>query len=204
MKTRQEIKKLAQNQFVSNYWMCVGAFVVYYLAFTAISFITMGIGTLLLLPPLTVGLSYFSLSIYRGKPSSIEGIFTEGFSNYGRKLGGILWMELFIFLWSLLFVIPGIIKAIAYSLTPYILADCPEVTATEALKLSMRMTQGYKGDIFVMYLSFFGWQFLNGFTAGILGVFFVNPYMNLSIAGLYDELKTKALSTGIVKHTELI
>ena len=112
-------------------------------------------------------------------------------------------MELFIFLWSLLFVVPGIIKAIAYSFTPYILAEYPNVPATEAVKISMRMTQGHKGEIFMMSLSFLGWFLLNGFTFGILGIFYVNPYFYVSVAGQYQDLKELALQNGVVSLDEL-
>ncbi|MGL4606019.1 MAG: DUF975 family protein [Eubacteriaceae bacterium] len=203
MKTRQEIKEIAKFEFFNNYWLCVGALVLYFLANAIAGSITYGIGTIFLLPPLLVGISYFSLTIYRGESCSIEGMFSKGFSNYGRTLGGILWMQLFIFLWALLLVIPGIIKGYAYSMAPYILADCPKVSATDALKISMRMTNGYKWDIFVMYLSFIGWMILNGFTLGILGLFYTNPYISISLAGLYDELKFNALRNGVIDPSEL-
>jgi len=156
-----------------------------------------------LFPPLFVGHSGFSLKIYKGVTTSVSDMFSTGFNNYWRKVGGILWMQLFIFLWSLLFIIPGIIKSLAYFMTPYILADSKNVSATEALKLSMRMTKGYKGDIFVMQLSFFGWYLLNALTFGLLGIFYVNPYMYTSLAGLYEELKQNAIESGIVLAEEL-
>ena len=153
--------------------------------------------------PLSVGYYSFSLRIYRGVPADINGMFREGFSNYWRHVGGMLWMGLFTMLWSLLFVIPGIIKALAYFMAPYILADCPNVTATDALKLSMRMTAGHKGKIFVMGLSFIGWGILTALTGGILGIFYTGPYMSTSYAGLYDELKNEALAKGVVSPLEL-
>jgi uncharacterized membrane protein len=67
----------------------------------------------------------------------------------------------------------------------------------------MRMTDGYKGDIFVMGLSFFGWELLNGLTFGILGILYVNPYLYTSLAGLYQELKMNALARGTVRYEEL-
>ncbi|MGV8906788.1 MAG: DUF975 family protein [Acetobacterium sp.] len=206
MKTRQEIKEISKQQFSNNYWISVGAAALAMLiiiAVSAASSFLMGIGTILLTPPILVGLYYFSLSIYRGESPTIETMFSSGFRNYGRKLGGMLWMYLFIYLWSLLFIIPGIIKSIAYSMTPYILGDHPNVTAKEALKISMRMTEGYKGDIFVMYLSFVGWLILSSITLGLVGIFYSYPYMYISFAGLYEELKNHALETGTVHATEL-
>ena len=156
-----------------------------------------------LLPPLLVGHSGFSLKIYKGITTSVNYMFSSGFDNYWRKVGGILWMQLFIFLWSLLFIIPGIIKSYAYFMTPYILADSKNVSATEALKISMRMTKGYKGEIFVMQLSFFGWFLLNALTFGLLGILYVSPYMYTSLAGLYEELKQDAIESGVILAEEL-
>ena len=112
-------------------------------------------------------------------------------------------MQLFIFLWSLLFLIPGIIKSLAYFMAPYILAECENVTATEAIKLSKRMTSGYKGEIFVMQLSFILWNMLSMITFGVLGVLYVNPYIYISLAGLYEELKQNAIAAGVVSIEEL-
>lgn len=154
-------------------------------------------------PPVIVGYNSFTLNIYRGFKDSVGGMFSRGFSNYWRKVGGMLWMELWVFLWSLLFIIPGIIKALSYFMAPYILADCPAVTATDALKLSMRMTDGHKGKVFVMGLSFIGWGILSGLTFGILGILYTGPYMSTSFAGLYDELKNNALANGAVRPEEL-
>lgn len=204
MKTRQEIKATAKLNFSYNYWISVGCIFLVFLTVGALGSLTFGIGTLLVAPPILVGLSFFSLTVYRGVTPEIETLFTTGFNNYGRNLGGMLWMYLFIYLWTLLFIIPGIIKSFAYSMTPYILADYPNVPATEALKISMKMTDGYKGDIFVMYLSFFGWMILSAITFGLVGIFYSSPYMYVSLAGLYEELKDNALATGAVQTSELI
>lgn len=106
-------------------------------------------------------------------------------------------------LWSLLFVIPGIIKAISYALTPYILADCKNVRATDALKLSMRMMEGHKWEYFVLGLSFIGWMLLTSLTCGLLYVFYVGPYMNNTFAGYYAERKAAALAEGTVTQAQL-
>jgi uncharacterized membrane protein len=203
MKSRQEIKATAKQQFSENYWMSVGAVILAFLIIGAASGVSFGIGYLLLAPPIMIGIQFFSLSVYRGEMPSLETMFTTGFSNYGRKLGGMLWMWLFTYLWMLLLIVPGIIKAIAYSMTPYILADCPNVNATEALKISMRMTQGHKGEIFVMYLSFIGWFLLSGITFGLVGIFYTNPYFYISLGGLYEEIKENAIDNGVVTLSEL-
>lgn len=170
---------------------------------SVLSGISLGVAAFILVPSLVIGLNFFSVAMYRGDATSLEDIFREGFDNFGRKLGGYLWMELFIYLWSLLFVIPGIIKAISYALTPYILADCKNVRATDALKLSMRMMEGHKWEYFVLGLSFIGWMLLTSLTCGLLYVFYVGPYMNNTFAGYYAERKAAALAEGTVTQAQL-
>lgn len=201
---RAAIKQRAKDAFTSQYGITIGVYVLYIIICTAVSGASLGIAALLICPPLAVGYAYFLVRIYKGEVGDISDMFTAGFTNYGKNLGGMLWMYLFTFLWSLLFVIPGIVKGIAYSMTPYILADCPNVSPTDALKLSMRMTAGHKGGIFVMYLSFLGWAFLSAVTAGILWLLYAGPYMSASFAGLYTVLKQKAIESGTIRAEELL
>jgi len=203
MKLRANIKLQAKQNFQAQYWLCVGAYVLYMLIMSAASSVTMGLGAFFLAPPLMVGYYSFSLKVYRGQQGDIGEMFTDGFADYWRNVGGILWMQLWVFLWSLLFIIPGIIKTFAYFMTPYILADSKNVSPTQALKLSKRMTRGYKGKIFVMMLSFIGWGILSILTSGILTIFWTGPYYNKSLAGMYDELKASALANGTVTPEEL-
>lgn len=203
MKSRKEIKGIAKDAFYRQYWLCVGANVIVMALCSVLSGISLGVAAFILVPSLVIGLNFFSVAMYRGDATSLEDIFREGFDNFGRKLGGYLWMELFIYLWSLLFVIPGIIKAISYALTPYILADCKNVKATDALKLSMRMMEGHKWEYFVLGLSFIGWMLLTSLTCGLLYVFYVGPYMNNTFAGYYAERKAAALAEGTVTQAQL-
>lgn len=203
MFNRVGIKSVAKNNFQAQYGISIGAFALFVLISSAAASVSFGLGALLITPPLLVGYASFCLRIYKGERGDISDMFTAGFADYGRSLGGILWMYLFTFLWTLLFFIPGIVKAIAYSMTPYILSDCPKVSSIEALKLSMRMTQGHKGGIFVMYLSFLGWAILSGLTFGILGFLYVGPYFSTSLAGIYVDLKERALAGGIIHAEEL-
>ena len=155
--------------------------------------------------PLEIGLCYFFVMNVLGRADSISVTtpFTAAFTNFGRKLGGYLWMVLFSFLWSLLFIIPGIIKGFSYAMTPYILADCPNVAAKDALKLSMRIMKGHKWELFVFELSFIGWGILSVLTLGILDVFFVQPYMQSSLATYYLEVREQALRTGVITMGQL-
>ena len=111
---------------------------------------------------------------------------------------------LFQFLWSLLFVIPGIIKAYEYRMIPYILSENPEISRERVFEISKKMMMGNKWNTFVLDLSFLGWEILSGLTIGILGIFYVNPYVQSTNAELYAYLREDALRNGYVSSSELI
>lgn len=157
---------------------------------------------LLIIPVLTVGQTWSFLNVYRNKTVKVSDLFV-GFRNYGHNLGGMLWAYLFTCLWSCLFIIPGIVKGIAYSFTPYLLQEYPGLAATDAIKVSMAMTKGHKGQLFIMYLSFIGWCLLSALTLGLLGILYVGPYYMASVAGLYEEYKNLAFETGVVEESRL-
>jgi uncharacterized membrane protein len=108
----------------------------------------------------------------------------------------------YLLLWTLLLIIPGIIKMYAYRLVPYILADNPHIGHRRAIDLSKQMTMGEKFDIFVLDLSFIGWYLLGALALGI-GVLFVQPYYDATNAELYFELRQQALNRGITTAEEL-
>jgi uncharacterized membrane protein len=201
MKPRPEIKRQARDRFNAQYGISIGAMVLAALVTSAVS--ATFIGFLLLAPLFMMGYSWFTLCVYRGGKCDIGEMLGKFFKDYARNLGGMLWMFLFTILWTLLFIIPGIVKSLAYFMTPYILAECPNVKMEDALKLSMCMTKGHKGRIFVMCLSFIGWALLSAITFGIIYIVYAGPYMNTSVAGLYEELKKNALETGVVSAEEL-
>lgn len=112
------------------------------------------------------------------------------FSQFGRFKDGFLQSflrVLYTFLWTLLFVIPGIVKAYAYSMTPFIMAENPEMTAKEAITASKELMDGHKGELFVLDLTFLGWDLLAGLTLNI-GCIFLNPYKNAAYAAFYKNL----------------
>ena len=113
----------------------------------------------------------------------------KGFHPYGRTVGAMLLRDVFLFLWFLLFVIPGLIKIYSYRMVPYILADDPEIGAKDAITLSRQMMDGHKWNTFVLDLSFIGWNLLSLLTFGLVGVFYANPYQYSTNAELYKVLK---------------
>ena len=100
-------------------------------------------------------------------------------------------------------VISITIKSMAYFFAPNILADCPNVSATDSLRLSIRMTAGHRVEIFVFTLSWLGWHILGWLTCGILWVVYVGPYWYTADAGLYLEIKNRALESGVITFEDL-
>lgn len=115
----------------------------------------------------------------------------------------MLWRAILNFLWFLLLIIPGIVKAYAYRMVPYILAENPNIDYDRAIELSMEMTDGEKFNMFVLDLSFLGWYLL-GLLAFGMGEIFVNPYKDATDAELYLVLKQNAINRGLCTYNELI
>ena len=111
------------------------------------------------------------------------------------------WKSLWIYLWSLLFFIPAIVKSFAYSQMNYILAENPKISVRKAMKMSIKMTQGFKAELFILELSFLGWFLLCGLSMGILFLYF-NPYYSITKLNAYYFLKQKALQTGVLSQSD--
>ena len=110
-------------------------------------------------------------------------------NNYKNIAKTMFFRDLYTVLWSLLFVIPGIVKSYEYQMIPYLLAENPQMTKEQAFAESKRMMDGQKWNAFVLDLSFIGWDILSAMTLGILGVFYVQPYMDATHAALYEALR---------------
>ena len=153
--------------------------------------------------PLIVGVQrYFITATYKDATFSDYNCLGHGFKkgNYMNVVKIMFFRGLYTFLWSLLFIIPGIIKAYEYRMIPYILAENPEISTEDAFRLSKEMMDGNKWDAFVLELSFLGWHILSVFTCGLLSVFYVNPYMYLTYTHLYEALKHR-VSTDYFDHS---
>lgn len=144
---------------------------------------------------IAVGARGWFLRYMRGEEVAVGELFAA-FRIYRPSLVTVLLKNIYIFLWSLLFVIPGIVKSYAYSMTEYIIYENPNLSADKAIQMSCRMTDGYKGELFVLELSWFGWQLLNTFTFGILGLVYVNPYIYATHGAAYEYLKAQAINSG--------
>lgn len=137
--------------------------------------------------PLAYGFTSFSLNISRNQNPKVDNIF-DGFQNFKSSVGAYLLMLFFIFLWMLLLIIPGIIAALSYSMTFYILADEPTIDPMEAIDKSKAMMKGNKWKYFLLNLRFIGWAILCVFTFGI-GFLWLHPYMQVSTAKFYEDIK---------------
>ncbi len=143
--------------------------------------------TLILSAPLTFGLASCFIKLVRKEPFRLENLF-DGFHHFVSALVLILLQSIFILLWSLLLIIPGIIAQYRYRMAFYILNDNPEMGALEALRESKQMMVGYKWKLFCLDFSFIGWALLSCLTLGI-GLLWLVPYINASIANFYQNLK---------------
>ncbi len=140
--------------------------------------------------PLQVGFDNSFKRLYLYSDNEVtKNIFNQGFSNYLHIVWGNLLMAIYLLLWSLLLIIPGILKYFAYAMTPYILVDNPELSADQAIRRSREMMNGRKFDLFYLYLSFIGWYILALITCGI-GLFWLIPYMKTAQAAFYEDVKT--------------
>ena len=115
-----------------------------------------------------------------------QDLFSQ-FERFGQGFAQKFLRGLYVFLWSLLFVIPGIMKNYAYAMTPYIMAENPEMTASEAIEASKQLMDGHKGELFILDLTFIGWDLLAVLTLNF-GHIFLNPYRNAAYAAFYKHL----------------
>ena len=148
-----------------------------------------GLVLFILALPLTWGYQTLFLGAVRGGEATAKDMF-EGYNKelFSRVLTTTLLYYVYVFLWSLLLLIPGCIKAYSYAMTPYILKDNPEMKNNAAIEESMRMMDGHKLELFLLDLSFIGWAILSILTCCI-GFLWLVPYMNMARVNFYEDLK---------------
>ncbi|WP_027218316.1 DUF975 family protein [Butyrivibrio fibrisolvens] len=143
---------------------------------------------ILILNPMEVGCKRFFTRNLNQKANVSEVAYAFD-NNYKTVVKTVFFRDLYTALWSLLLIIPGIVKMYEYRMIPYILADHPELTSKEVFAKSKEMMKGQKWHAFVLDLSFIGWGILSLFTLGLLGTFYVTPYRNMTNAALYEKLE---------------
>lgn len=159
---------------------CVGLIIPFVGSFAAI----------LALVPVEFAFTVAFLSLVRGGEAEIGDLFKE-FNN--RVFVTMILREIYTWLWSLLLIIPGIVKAYSYAMTPYLLRDDEELEGNAAIEESMRMMSGHKWELFCLDFSFIGWWILACLTLGI-GMLWLIPYQQTSRAAFYEELKAQYIA----------
>ncbi len=181
----------ARESLKGRWGLVVGTVAVYMLAMGAIQYIpnrvASGLIPILIAGPMSIGLAIFALAISRRQDAKFSQIF-DGFQKFGVGLGAVILMTIFIILWALLLFIPGIIASLSYSMTYYIIAENDSIGPLEAITKSKEMMRGNKWKLLCLWFRFFGWGLLCILTLGI-GFFWLAPYLIVSYAQFYDDLK---------------
>lgn len=186
---REVLKSKAKEQIKGN----IGILFVMTLIVVAVSFIASTIpfvgslaNTILISPAFSIALVMIYLNLTNGKEIKIGDIF-EGFYHFWGAFKITFLISLFTALWSLLFIIPGIVKSYSYSMAMYIWSENKEMGALEAISKSKEIMDGHKMDLFVLCLSFIGWILLGGITFGIAYIYVI-PYMDATLANFYRAI----------------
>lgn len=193
---RAELKAAAKNQIRGKIGILFVITLIIALisgiAGAVLSFVPFGglVASIIITPAFALSIVRVYLNLVKGGHPSVEDAFC-GFDDFWAAFKVNFLVGLFTFLWSLLFVIPGIIKAYSYSMSLYILAENKGKPALECIKESMAMTEGHKMDLFVLGVSFIGWGLLCSITFGIAGIWVV-PYMQATYTNVYNSLKPVA------------
>jgi len=186
--SNREIMADARRSLKGKWGLAIGTCVIYWLIFIAVNAIPVA-GTfisILISGAMSVGLCLFALAIARRKEAHLALIF-EGFKKFSVSLGAYLLSNIFIFLWALLFLIPGIIASLRYAMIFFIIAEDDRIGPLEAITKSKEMMLGHKWKLFCLYWRFFGWALLCLLTLGIGFLWFV-PYVVISFARFYEEI----------------
>ena len=184
---RRARETLGGNIFGKQWMMALAVAFVIMLLVSLASALPSGAGSLILTGPLMFGLYLTYIHAVRTKEEITFNFAFEGFKNFGQTLLLGLMQAIFISLWSLLFVIPGLIKAYSYSMAYFIMADHPEYTWKEAITESRVMMKGNKWKLFCLDLSFIGWAIVGFLCLGV-GILWVYPYQYTARAEFYNEL----------------
>ena len=198
MKSNQALKNLALDSLEGKWGRSIVATIIVLaiidglyctLFFTANQYVASS--SLLFLFPLEWGVNIYFLRLIRSESLRFSHLF-DGYSiqNLFRVMFTLWLQTLYVVLWSLLLIVPGIMMSCAYAMTPFILKDRPDLQYNAAIKESTRMMKGHKMEYFLLQLSFLGWIILSIFTAGI-GLLWLIPYMQTTTAHFYEQLKAE-------------
>ncbi len=189
----RDLMAKARTSLKDQWGTGVAATVIYMGLSMAVGFVPFGwILGYLIAGPLYLGFTVLFLSVIRSRGE--VGQLFSGFQQFGRATGTYLLMMLFILLWMLLLIVPGIIMSYAYMMTFYVLADDPSVGPMEALRRSKEMMRGHKWTLFCLYFRFLGWALLCLLTCGV-GYLWLMPYMQAATAHFYEDVRPRKEAT---------
>ncbi len=193
---RIELKLSAKEQIKGNIGMYFVCMLIVSAISSALSFIPRvgGILAFLFSAPMTLAFARIHLNMTKGEKVELKELL-ESFNDFGRSVLLNLLIVVFTILWSFLLIVPGIIKAISYSMSFYIMADNQDMDAFEALNESKRMMEGHKWEYFVLIISFILWWLLGAITCG-LAFIYVEPYQNVTLANFYNKIKNENVNQG--------
>lgn len=222
--TRQEIKDRAKASMKGKYWdlflvSLVGTVIVGAVSGIASTMEQLGmiyengilsslggiltiLASLFVAIPISLGLIRYFIKIAKGEDASLNTIFYIYKNGFANAIVVTLVEGIFIILWSLLFIVPGIIKSYQYFMIEYMIAENPNLSRKRAFEITKAVMNGNKWKTFVFGLSFIGWVLLASITCGI-GMLFLAPYMSTAYSHYYLDLKAKAIEEGIVTADEL-
>jgi uncharacterized membrane protein len=183
----------ARESLRDKWGLAIGTFVVFTVIMIPIALIP-GAGwiiAILIGGPMSIGLAIFTLSVSRKQDSQLAQIF-EGFQKFSVGLGAYILKAIFTILWMLLLIVPGIIAALSYSMTYFIIAEDDSIGSLDAITKSKEMMRGNKWKLFCLCFRFLGWILLCILTIGI-GFLWLYPYMMVSFAQFYDDIKRQEI-----------
>ena len=185
MRTISELREDSKKALEPQKWEAILATIIVFGVISALA--TVGVG-FIIAGPLMVGLIYYLSAIRKGdKP--VFNTLLDGFKEpLTSSIVTYILQSIFIVLWSFLLIIPGIIKAFSYSMSLYIVADQPNISANDAITQSRKMMDGHKMELFMLYFSFIGWYLLGIITFG-LAIIYIMPFVRAAELEFYLELK---------------
>ncbi|HOY85054.1 MAG TPA: DUF975 family protein [Candidatus Syntrophosphaera sp.] len=182
----EEIRREAR-EFLKDNWVNLGLVWLILAAIQSLAAGIGGIGALIIGGPLALGITRIFLKLWHRQDFQIEEMF-HGFNDFTRSLVAYLLIGLYVILWSLLLIVPGIIAALSYSMTFFIMAEDPKIKAQAALRKSKEMMEGHKSEYFSLLFSFIGWFLLACLTWG-LGFLLLSSYTTMASTIFYQRLK---------------
>ena len=191
LKVLLAMNDMNQKQLAEQTGISIGALLGILVSIVGVALVISVLWNVFLIAPIGVGIDRFFVLNANGKPGFGELPYAFKKGRYLKSVGALFLSGLFIVLWSFLLVIPGIIKLYEYRMVSYILADDSDLSVMECLRRSKEMMRGHKWNAFVLDLSFIGWHLLAGVTCGVLGIFYVYPYVQATDAELYLALKNE-------------